>query len=206
MPAFIEFSYSEDGNSGNFTPLKPGISRLKIKRNYITNMDAASSLRRIVVPLPWNCSRQDHARVFRIISKGCRFCRRVSLPQAVREKKPRRRRWIGKETWGKIGWKKFPWPLSAPVITVSWNLWSQGCWQDGGEEGQFFPCPLRIVDSFSLDLMEKAQKITCRQGLPLLLRPNPGETGMSSTKRLTTEEDLLQRRFAPQPSAGAGAE
>jgi len=188
VPSFYNFDYNEDGTIKSFTPLKPQYP-MKIRKRIIKDMNKAYYPDKIVVPYTEIVHDRIMLEVFRGCMRGCRFCQAGFVYRPVREKSQERLIELAKKLEESTGYEEIS------LTSLSTSDYSQleelttGLLDVVEDRKVNLSLPSLRLDSFSLDLMEKAQKV--RKG-GLTFAPEAGTQRLRDViNKGVTEEDLL---------------
>ncbi len=188
VPAFYDVSYNEDGTISSFEPKKPDYPR-KIKKRIIKDMDKAYFPEKIIVPYTDIVHDRIMLEVFRGCTRGCRFCQAGFIYRPVREKSHKRLLELANKLEESSGYEEISLTsLSTSDYTELHEL-TTGLLDEMEEKKVNLSLPSLRIDSFSLDLMEKAQKVR-KSGLTFA--PEAGTQRLRDViNKGVTEEDLL---------------
>ncbi len=188
VPAFYDVSYNEDGIIRSFEPKKPDYP-VKIKKRIIKDMDKAYFPEKIIVPYTDIVHDRIMLEVFRGCTRGCRFCQAGFIYRPVREKSHKRLIEIANKLEESSGYEEISLTsLSTSDYTELHEL-TTGLLDEMEEKKVNLSLPSLRIDSFSLDLMEKAQKVR-KSGLTFA--PEAGSQRLRDViNKGVTEEDLL---------------
>ncbi len=188
VPAFYDASYNEDGTIRSFEPKKPDYP-VKIKKRIIKDMDKAYFPEKIIVPYTDIVHDRIMLEVFRGCTRGCRFCQAGFIYRPVREKSHKRLIEIANKLEESSGYEEISLTsLSTSDYTELHEL-TTGLLDEMEEKKVNLSLPSLRIDSFSLDLMEKAQKVR-KSGLTFA--PEAGSQRLRDViNKGVTEEDLL---------------
>ena len=188
VPSFYDVSYNEDGTIKSFTPIKPQFP-VKIKKRIIKDMDKVYYPDKIVVPYTDIVHNRIMLEVFRGCTRGCRFCQAGFIYRPVREKSHERLMELAKKLEENTGYEEISLTsLSTSDYTELEDLTTELL--DEMEKRKVgLSLPSLRLDSFSLDLMEKAQKVR-KSGLTFA--PEAGTQRLRDViNKGVNEEDLL---------------
>lgn len=188
VPSFYEFDYNDDGTIKSFTPLKPQYPA-KIKKRIIKDMDKVYYPDKMIVPYTDIVHDRIMLEVFRGCIRGCRFCQAGFIYRPVREKSHERLMELAKKLEESTGYEEIS------LTSLSTSDYSQleelttELIDEMNERKVGLSLPSLRLDSFSLDLMEKAQKVR-KSGLTFA--PEAGTQRLRDViNKGVTEEDLL---------------
>jgi radical SAM family uncharacterized protein len=188
VPSFYDVFYNEDGTISSFEPKKPHYP-VKIKKRIIKDMDKAYFPDKIVVPYTDIVHDRIMLEVFRGCTRGCRFCQAGFIYRPVREKSSDRLIELAKKLEESSGYEEISLTsLSTSDYTELQEL-TTGLLDEMEEKKVNLSLPSLRIDSFSLDLMEKAQKVR-KSGLTFA--PEAGTQRLRDViNKGVTEENLL---------------
>ncbi|EPR09310.1 TIGR03960 family B12-binding radical SAM protein [Ruminiclostridium papyrosolvens] len=188
VPAFYDVSYNEDGTISSFEPKKPDYP-VKIKKRIIKDMDKAYFPEKIIVPYTDIVHDRIMLEVFRGCTRGCRFCQAGFIYRPVREKSHKRLLELANKLEESSGYEEISLTsLSTSDYTELHEL-TTGLLDEMEEKKVNLSLPSLRIDSFSLDLMEKAQKVR-KSGLTFA--PEAGTQRLRDViNKGVTEEDLI---------------
>ncbi len=188
VPAFYDVSYNDDGTIKSFEPKKPDYP-VKIKKRIISDMDKAYFPEKIIVPYTDIVHDRIMLEVFRGCTRGCRFCQAGFIYRPVREKSHKRLLELANKLEESSGYEEISLTsLSTSDYTELHEL-TTGLLDEMEEKKVNLSLPSLRIDSFSLELMEKAQKVR-KSGLTFA--PEAGTQRLRDViNKGVTEEDLL---------------
>lgn len=188
VPAFYDVSYNDDGTIKSFEPKKPDYP-VKIKKRIISDMDKAYFPEKIIVPYTDIVHDRIMLEVFRGCTRGCRFCQAGFIYRPVREKSHKRLLELANKLEESSGYEEISLTsLSTSDYTELHEL-TTGLLDKMEEKKVNLSLPSLRIDSFSLELMEKAQKVR-KSGLTFA--PEAGTQRLRDViNKGVTEEDLL---------------
>jgi radical SAM family uncharacterized protein len=188
VPSFYDTSYNEDGTIKSFEPKKEQYP-VKIKKRIIKDMDKVYFPDKIVVPYTDIVHDRIMLEVFRGCTRGCRFCQAGFIYRPVREKSSDRLIELAKKLEESSGYEEISLTsLSTSDYTELHEL-TTGLIDEMEEKKVNLSLPSLRIDSFSLDLMEKAQKVR-KSGLTFA--PEAGTQRLRDViNKGVTEENLL---------------
>lgn len=188
VPGFYDVSYNEDGTIKAVEPLKKEYPK-KITKRIITDMDSAFYPEKLVVPYVSIVHDRIMLELFRGCSRGCRFCQAGFIYRPVRERTPARLREMAQKLENSTGYEE----ISLTSLSTSDYSGLPQLTSELIEEMEprkvNLALPSLRIDSFSLDLMEKAQKVR-KSGLTFA--PEAGTQRLRNViNKGVTEENLL---------------
>jgi len=189
VPSFYRFDYNEDGTIKELIPLKPQYP-LSIRKRIIRDMDDAYFPEKIVVPYTDIVHDRIMLEIFRGCTRGCRFCQAGFIYRPVREKSPERLLELAKKLEESTGYEEISLTSLSTSDYTGLEPLTTGLLEDMEERKVNLSLPSLRIDSFSLDLMEKAQKVR-RSGLTFA--PEAGTQRLRDViNKGVAEEDLLK--------------
>ena len=189
VPSFYEFTYNEDGTIKEFLPLKPHYPT-RIRKRIIKDMDKAYFPDKIVVPYTDIVHDRIMLEIFRGCTRGCRFCQAGFIYRPVREKSPERLLELARKLEESTGYEEISLTSLSTSDYTELEPLTTGLLEDMEERKVNLSLPSLRIDSFSLDLMEKAQKVR-KSGLTFA--PEAGTQRLRDViNKGVTEEDLLR--------------
>ncbi|HEY5585375.1 MAG TPA: TIGR03960 family B12-binding radical SAM protein [Ruminiclostridium sp.] len=188
VPSFYYFSYNEDSTIKSFTPLKPQYP-INIRKRIIKDMDKVYYPDKIVVPYTEIVHDRVMLEVFRGCSRGCRFCQAGFIYRPVREKSPERLMELAKKLEDSTGYEEISLTSLSTSDYTSLEVLTSRLLDEMEERRVNLSLPSLRIDSFSLDLMEKAHKVR-KSGLTFA--PEAGTQRLRDViNKGITEEDVL---------------
>lgn len=189
VPSFYEFTYNEDGTIKEFLPLKDHYPT-RIKKRIIKDMDKVYFPDRIIVPYTDIVHDRIMLEIFRGCTRGCRFCQAGFIYRPVREKSPQRLLELARKLEESTGYEEISLTSLSTSDYTGLEPLTTGLLEDMEERKVNLSLPSLRIDSFSLDLMEKAQKVR-KSGLTFA--PEAGTQRLRDViNKGVTEEDLLK--------------
>ena len=189
VPSLYDVSYNEDGTIKSMTPNCPEAPE-KVKKRIISDLDKVTYPDKFIVPFSDIVHDRSNIEVFRGCIRGCRFCQAGMIYRPVREKSADT---LVKDACSLIestGYEEMG--LSSlstsdytqlPELTDKLLALTE-------EEKVSLSLPSLRVDNFSLDLMERVQKVR-KSGLTFA--PEAGSQRMRDViNKNVSEEDLIK--------------
>ena len=188
VPGFYEPSYNEDGTIRSVKPVSD-IYPAKIRKRIIHDLDHTYFPDKVVVPYMSIVHDRIMLELFRGCTRGCRFCQAGFIYRPVRERTPARLAEMARKLEESSGYEE----ISLTSLSTSDYSGLPQLTSELIEEMEpkmvNLALPSLRIDSFSLDLMEKAQKVR-KSGLTFA--PEAGTQRLRDViNKGVTEEDLL---------------
>ncbi len=189
VPSLYDVSYNEDGTIESMTPNCPE-APAKVKKRIISDLDKVTYPDKFIVPFSDIVHDRSNIEVFRGCIRGCRFCQAGMIYRPVREKSADT---LVKDACALIestGYEEMGLSsLSTSDYTQLPELTDKLLALTEKEKVSLSLPSLR-VDNFSLDLMERVQKVR-KSGLTFA--PEAGSQRMRDViNKNVSEEDLIK--------------
>lgn len=189
VPSFYDVEYNEDGTIKRFEPNTPEAPE-KVKKRVITDMNKAPFPENFIVPYVEIVHDRIMLEMFRGCIRGCRFCQAGMIYRPVREKSPEVLLKQAEALIKSTGYEE----MSLMSLSTS-DYRELGCFTEQllkltEDKKVGLSLPSLRVDNFSIDLMQKVQKVR-KSGLTFA--PEAGTQKMRDViNKGVTEEDLLK--------------
>lgn len=188
VPGFYHIEYNTDGTLAAITPKKEEYP-VKIKKRIIKDMDNVCFPDKIVVPFTGIVHDRIMLELFRGCIRGCRFCQAGFVYRPVREKTPERLLELAKKLQENTGYEEISLTSLSTSDYKSLGELTEGLINEMEKKKVNLSLPSLRIDSFSLDLMEKAQKVR-KSGLTFA--PEAGTQRLRDViNKGVREEDLI---------------
>ncbi len=189
VPSLYDVSYNEDGTIKSMIPNCPEASE-KVKKRIISDLDKVTYPDKFIVPFSDIVHDRSNIEVFRGCIRGCRFCQAGMIYRPVREKsadtlvkdacaliESTGYEEMGLSSLSTSDYTQLP-ELTDKLLALT-------------EKGKVsLSLPSLRVDNFSLDLMERVQKVR-KSGLTFA--PEAGSQRMRDViNKNVSEEDLIK--------------
>ncbi len=188
VPQFYEVKYNFDETVRSVLPKKSGYPE-RIRKRIVQNLDKSYFPEKIIVPFTDIIHDRIMLELFRGCVRGCRFCQAGFIYRPVRERSPERLAELARRLEDSTGYEEISLTsLSTSDYTGLLDL-TEELIKEMEPKKVNLSLPSLRVDSFSLDLMEKAQKV--RKG-GLTFAPEAGTQRLRNViNKGVTEEDLI---------------
>lgn len=158
VPSLYTVSYNEDNTISRIERAKAGIPG-KVTKRIIKDMDMADFPENIIVPFIGTVHDRIMLEMFRGCIRGCRFCQAGFIYRPVREKSPEVLLEQAKGAMEKTGYEEISLvSLSTSDYSCLANF-TQELLKLTEERKINLSLPSLRIDNFTIDLMEKAQKV-----------------------------------------------
>ncbi len=188
VPAFYETGYNSDGTIAHMKPVNEKYPA-KIRKRIIKDLDSTYFPEKIIVPFTGIVHDRIMLELYRGCSHGCRFCQAGVIYRPVRERTPGKLLDMAKKLEAATGYEEIS---LTSLSTSDYSGLSQLTDELIGEmesKRVNLALPSLRIDSFSLELMEKAQKVR-KSGLTFA--PEAGTQRLRDViNKGVTEEDLV---------------
>ncbi len=187
VPSFYEAAYNQDGTLASIIPVS-GKYPVSVKKRIIDDLDSVYFPEKIIVPFTSIVHDRIMLELFRGCSRGCRFCQAGFVYRPVRERSPGKLAGAAKALVANTGYEE----ISLTSLSTSDYSGLQELTDilvdEMGPKKVNLSLPSLRIDSFSLELMEKAQKVR-RSGLTFA--PEAGTQQLRNIiNKGVTEKDL----------------
>lgn len=188
VPSFYETDYRRDGTVERIRPCRPEAA-LPVQRRVIADLDEVDYPTRPIVPFMDVVHDRAMLEVFRGCTRGCRFCHAGTVYRPVRERSPSKVMELAEELIRNTGYDEIG------LVSLATSDYSRisdvvaGLTDRYGCEGVGLSLPSLRVDSFSVDLADRVQRVR-RTGLTLA--PEAGTQRLRNViNKGITDEDIL---------------
>lgn len=189
VPSFYDVEYTEKGTVKSITPNNPNAPE-KILKRVVKDFDATYAPDTIIVPFGEVVHDRVMLEVMRGCMRGCRFCQAGYIYRPLRERKPETLLSLANDLLSKSGFDE----ISLSSLSTS-DFKGLPCLTDGllkiTEEKKIgLSLPSLRIDNFSLELMEKVQKVR-KSGITFA--PEAGTQRLRDViNKNITEENILE--------------
>ncbi len=189
VPEFYDISYHEDGTIKEMKPNHPKAPE-RVKKQYIRDMDKVYYPDNIIVPNMEIIHDRITLELFRGCIRGCRFCQAGMIYRPVREKSPKRLLELAEKLIDNTGYEEISMSSLSTSDYTGLEELTEGLLELTVDKKINLSLPSLRIDSFSMDLMQKVQKVR-KSGLTFA--PEAGSQRMRDViNKGVTEEDLMR--------------
>lgn len=189
VPSFYDVEYNEDGTIKRFEANTPDAPD-KVRKLVIRDMDTALFPDKVIVPYVEIVHDRIMLEMFRGCIRGCRFCQAGMIYRPVREKSPKVLLEQAKKLMDSTGYEEMSLMSLSTSDYRELPCFTEKLLELTEKEKVGLSLPSLRVDNFSIDLMNKVQKVR-KSGLTFA--PEAGTQRMRDViNKGVTEEDLLK--------------
>lgn len=188
VPSFYDISYNDDGTVSAITPIDDSVPAT-VKKRIVKDLDNMFAPDEVIVPYMEVVHDRVMLEVFRGCIRGCRFCQAGMIYRPVREKSPATLLENAKKLLKSTGYEE----ISLSSLSTSDYRGLKELTEEliniTEKESVSLSLPSLRLDSFSMDLMQKVQKV---RKSSLTFAPEAGTQRMRDViNKGITEEDLM---------------
>jgi radical SAM family uncharacterized protein len=158
VPAFYEVKYKDDNTILSIKPISDKYPK-KIKKRIIKDLDKVYFPDKVVVPYTGIVHDRIMLELFRGCTRGCRFCQAGYIYRPVRERSYERLLKLAGDLENNTGYEEISLTSLSTSDYSAFKELAEGLLVDMEPKKVNLSLPSLRIDSFSLDLMEKAQKV-----------------------------------------------
>lgn len=188
VPSFYEVSYKDDGKIEAIKPRYSDVPK-KVRKRIILDLDKVYYPEKLVVPFIEIVHDRIMLEVFRGCIRGCRFCQAGMIYRPVREKKAGTLIDSAQKLIDSTGYEEISLSSLSTSDYTCLREFTDGLLEITEKENISLSLPSLRLDSFSMELMEKVQKV---RKSSLTFAPEAGTQRMRDViNKNITEENLL---------------
>ncbi len=189
VPSFYTVEYNEDNTIKSFAPNRSCAPK-RVKKRIIKDLDNTYIPEKLIVPFMETVHDRIMLEIFRGCIRGCRFCQAGYIYRPVRERSVDRLLGVAKNSIEATGYEEMSMSsLSTSDYTKLFEL-TDGLLDLTVDKKINLSLPSLRVDNFSMELMEKVQKVK-KSGLTFA--PEAGTQRLRDViNKNVLEEDLLR--------------
>lgn len=188
VPSFYDISYNEDGTIKAIDTKYDFVPK-KVRKRIIVDLDKVFYPEKLVVPFIEIVHDRIMLEVFRGCIRGCRFCQAGMIYRPVREKKAGTLIDCAQKLIDSTGYEEISLSSLSTSDYTCLREFTDGLLEITEKENISLSLPSLRLDSFSMELMEKVQKV---RKSSLTFAPEAGTQRMRDViNKNITEENLL---------------
>lgn len=188
VPGFYDVKYNPDGTLSGIFPKREGYPQ-KVRKRIVKDLDQVYYPDKIIVPYTDIVHDRIMLELFRGCIRGCRFCQAGYIYRPVREKSADRLIDLSKKLEESTGYEEISLASLSTSDYTQLKDFTEELIKEMEPRKVNLSLPSLRIDSFSLDLMEKAQKVR-KSGLTFA--PEAGTQRLRDViNKGVTEEDLI---------------
>lgn len=188
VPSFYDVSYNEDNTVKSITPNNPH-AKPRIKKRIMKDFNAAQAPDSIIVPYGDVVHDRVMLEVMRGCLRGCRFCQAGYIYRPLRERKPDKLLNLAQSLLGCSGYDEISLSSLSTSDFSGLPELTEGLLDITEKKKIGLSLPSLRIDNFSLELMEKVQKV---RKTGITFAPEAGTQRMRDViNKNITEENIL---------------
>ncbi len=189
VPSLYDVTYNEDGTIKSMTPNCPEAPE-KVRKRIISDLDKVTYPDKFIVPFSDIVHDRSNIEVFRGCIRGCRFCQAGMIYRPVREKSADTLVKDACALMESTGYEEMGLSSLSTSDYTQFQELADRLLEITEKEKVSLSLPSLRVDNFSLDLMEKVQKVR-KSGLTFA--PEAGSQRMRDViNKNVSEDDLIK--------------
>ena len=189
VPSLYDVTYNEDGTIKSMTPNCPEAPE-KVKKRIISDLDKVTYPDKFIVPFSDIVHDRSNIEVFRGCIRGCRFCQAGMIYRPVREKSADTLVKDACALMESTGYEEMGLSSLSTSDYTQFQELADRLLEITEKEKVSLSLPSLRVDNFSLDLMEKVQKVR-KSGLTFA--PEAGSQRLRDViNKNVSEDDLIK--------------
>ena len=189
VPSFYDVEYNDDGTIKSFAPNNE-YAKPKVKKRIIKDLENVYYPDKFIVPYMDIVHDRIMLEVFRGCIRGCRFCQAGMIYRPVREKSPKRLLSDAKKLIESTGYEEISLSSLSTSDYTGFKELAEKLLCVTESEKINMSLPSLRVDNFSLELMDKVQKV---RKSSITLAPEAGSQRMRDViNKQVTKKDLLK--------------
>jgi len=188
IPQFYEVAYNSGGKVESIKPKRTQYPE-KIKKRIIKELDSTYFPEKVIVPFTDIVHDRIMLELFRGCTRGCRFCQAGFIYRPVRERSADKLLDLAKQLESSTGYEEISLTSLSTSDYSGLPRLTDELIKEMADKRVNLSLPSLRIDSFSLDLMEKAQKVR-KSGLTFA--PEAGTQRLRDViNKGVSEDDLL---------------
>lgn len=189
VPAFYDVSYNADGTIAEFKPNNPH-AKPTVRKRIMKDFDTAYTPHSIIVPFGEVVHDRVMLEIFRGCIRGCRFCQAGYVYRPVRERKVDTLLGIAQDLLDCSGYDEMSLSSLSTSDYTQLKPLTDGLLEMTEQKKIGLSLPSLRIDNFSLELMEKVQKV---RKTGITFAPEAGTQRLRDViNKNITEENILK--------------
>ncbi len=189
VPSFYDVEYNDDNTIKSFTPNRE-VAPKKVKKRIVKDLDNTYIPEKLIVPFMETVHDRIMLELFRGCIRGCRFCQAGYIYRPVRERSVDRLLGVAKNSIDATGYEEMSMSSLSTSDYTKLNELTDGLLALTVDKKINLSLPSLRVDNFSMELMEKVQKVK-KSGLTFA--PEAGTQRLRNViNKNVFEEDLMR--------------
>ncbi|MBR2916917.1 MAG: TIGR03960 family B12-binding radical SAM protein, partial [Clostridia bacterium] len=189
VPSFYDVTYNEDGTVKEVSPNREGVPQT-IRKRIINDLDSCYIPEKLIVPFMDVVHDRIMLEIFRGCIRGCRFCQAGYLYRPVRERSVEKLTGVAKNCIKNTGYEEMSLSSLSTSDYRELQKLVDNLLEITVDKRINLSLPSLRVDNFSMELMEKVQKVK-KSGLTFA--PEAGSQRLRDViNKNVLEEDLLR--------------
>ena len=188
VPSFYDVSYNEDGTVKSIVPNNPNAPAV-IRKRIMKDFDKTYAPREIIVPFGEVVHDRVMLEVMRGCMRGCRFCQAGYIYRPLRERRPETLLGIAEDLLSCSGYDEISLSSLSTSDFSGLPELTDGLLKITEEQKIGLSLPSLRIDNFSLELMEKVQKV---RKTGITFAPEAGTQRLRDViNKNITEDDII---------------
>ena len=158
VPQFYDVEYNEDETISSFQPRNP-CTPPKVRKRIIKDLDKSYYPQEMIVPFTGIVHDRIMLELFRGCIRGCRFCQAGFIYRPVREKTAAKLLKTAENLQKNTGYEEISLASLSTSDYTQLKVLTDGLIKEMEPKRVSLSLPSLRVDSFSLDLMERVQRV-----------------------------------------------
>jgi len=189
VPSFYDVSYNEDGTVKEIKPNNPH-AKESVKKRIVLDFDSVIAPDKIIVPFGEIVHDRVMLEIFRGCIRGCRFCQAGYVYRPVRERKPETLSDLAEKLLSCSGYDEISLSSLSTSDYTGLKELTDSLLEMTEEKKIGLSLPSLRIDNFSLELMNKVQKVR-KSGITFA--PEAGTQRLRDViNKNITEENIME--------------
>ncbi len=189
VPSFYDVEYDAEGRIASIEPNNPNAKK-SIRKRIMKDFDAADTPESIIVPYGDVVHDRVMLEIFRGCIRGCRFCQAGYVYRPVRERKPETLTCLADRLLKRSGYEEISLSSLSSSDYTGLKTLTDNLLELTEEKKIGLSLPSLRIDNFSLELMNKVQKVR-KSGITFA--PEAGTQRLRDViNKNITEENILE--------------